>query len=170
MEGDENSTTGKLKVSIVNNISKYIKESPEGTKGAYSEDINHLMSTLYISLQNGDHTTIVHELLHRYIRNYWETQPVQDALKVADKRKFKGDSIQIEEALVDKIMHLLDTDGKENRKFWTKMNDMLNGWFSAYSNKKEILDDLTMYFSINKDLSDLTAETIFYQKIYAPVF
>jgi len=79
-EGDDNSITGKLRVKFVNNIQKYIDNAQEDTKGAYVEDINHELSIMYISLQNGDHTTVIHELAHRYVRNFWETQPVQDAL------------------------------------------------------------------------------------------
>lgn len=172
-EGDETTQTGKVQVRFVNNISKLIKDAPEGTAGAYSEDINHLMSVLYISLQNGDHTTIVHELLHRYIRNFWDTQPVQDALKVVENRKTKGNPIQIEERLVQKIIKLLDIDGKQNQSFWSKMNNILSKAFSFINLNKvrmELLDDLSMYFAINKDLSDMVAETIFFEKYYEPVF
>ena len=169
-ESDDDSELGKLRVRIVNSISAYVKNAPEDAKGAYVEDQNHLMSMLYISLKNGDHTTIIHELLHRYVRLFWDTQPVQDALKVVEKRKIKGNSVAIEEALVQKLTDMLNSNAKENKKFWTKINNMFNKLFSVYSNKHEILDDLLAYFSINKDISDLRAETVFFEKFYVPVF
>lgn len=164
-EGDDNSQTGKVRIQFVNNLQKFFGKE---ASGAYNEDVNHMMSDLYISLETGDHSTIVHELAHRYIRNYWETQPVQDALKVLQKRKDKN-VIEIEERLVNKLVKALETDENLFNKFWSKLNKFLSKVFS-FPNKKEIVDDLVAFFSINKDLSDLAAETVFFSKIYEPVF
>jgi hypothetical protein len=65
-----------LRVEFVNRISDYVENASDKAKGAYSEDINAELSMMYISLKNGDHTTFIHEMIHRYIRNYWNTEPV----------------------------------------------------------------------------------------------
>jgi len=37
-------------------------------------------------MQDGDATTIIHELAHRYVRMFWESDVVQEALLAVDER------------------------------------------------------------------------------------
>ena len=58
------------------------------------------MSLIEIAVLDGDPTTFVHELAHHYIRTFWKTEPVQQALKECGIVG-KDSSVEVEERLVD---------------------------------------------------------------------
>jgi len=78
-----------------------------------SIDFNHhstnAHSLILIGMNEGDASTFNHELAHYYIRTFWNSKAVQDALSMVYKKSmgdYKTDPnarIAVEEALVDYI-------------------------------------------------------------------
>lgn len=180
----------KLRVEFVNSLSVNDWTDEEGVKhkGAFvdQDSANALCGIIYISMTDGDATTIVHELAHRYIRMFWNSEPVQEALLAVDERwkKFgrKSDSRTVEEALVDHIVGTVDGKFKMSDKlkdtfntFWHKFNKMIHDVIGKplnenRNNRQNMLDLITSYFSINKDLSDCNMDITYYEKYSGAVF
>ena len=137
-------------------------------------------------MTDGDATTMVHELAHRYIRMFWNSEPVQEALLAVDERwkKFgrKSDARTVEEALVDHIVGSVDGKFKMSdrlkdifKTFWHKFNSMIHDLIGRplnenRNNRQNMLDLITSYFAINKDLSDCNMDINYYEKYSGVVF
>lgn len=180
----------KLRVQFVNSITENDWTDEEGVthKGAFVDQdaANAFCSIIYISMQDGDATTIVHELAHRYVRMFWDSEPVQEALLAADERwkKFgkKSDARTVEEALVDYIVESVDSnDTKSNRfkeafkSFWHKFNNMIKEIVGKpilenYNNTQNAKDIISTYFAINQDLSNDKMDILYYEKYSGTVF
>lgn len=180
----------KLRVQFVNSISEATWTDEDGVKhkGAFvdKDAANAFCSIIYISLQDGDATTIVHELAHRYIRMFWNSEPVQEALLAADERwkRFgkKSDATTVEEALVDYIVQSVDDNQSKPNKFkdtfktfWSKFNAMIKDivgkpLLQNHNATQNAKDMISTYFSINQDLSDDNMDILYYEKYSGTVF
>ena len=180
----------QLRVHFVNSLSEHDWTDENGVKhpGAFVEQgqANALCSIIYISMQDGDATTIIHELAHRYIRMFWDSEVVQEALLAVDQRwkKFgkKSDSRTVEEALVDHIVQSVDgkwtlSDKLKDtfKSFWHKFNNMIQEVIGKPLNEnrndsQNMLDLISTYFSLNEDLSNTKQEMLYYEKYSGTVF
>ena len=180
----------QLRVHFVNSLNEHDWTDEKGVahKGAYVEgdQANAICSIIYISMQDGDATTIIHELAHRYIRMFWDSDVVQEALIAVDERwkKFgkKSDSRTVEEALVDHIVQ--SVDGKwtlsdklkdKFKSFWHKFNAMIKEVIGKplnenYNNSQNMLDLISTYFSLNENLSNTKQDLLYYEKYSGTVF
>lgn len=146
------------------------------------------MSLIEVAVLDGDVTTFVHEMAHHYIRTFWKTEPVQQALKTVGIVG-KDTSVEAEEKLVDELVSRLygvyeleskNKPVKEQLKgLWTRFWDGLNKVIkrvlgkpltASENTKNNILDILAANFAVNKDLSNLAAEQEFFIKELVPVF
>lgn len=180
----------KLRVHFVNQLSSEEWTDEEGVKhqGAFvdQDTANALCGIIYIAMEDGDATTVVHELAHRYVRMFWDSDVVQEALLAVDQRykKFgrKSDSRTVEEALIDHIVNSVDGKWTNKNKaldsirtFWTKFNIMIKDLIGrplheSRNANQNALDIISTYFSINKDLSDAKQELLYYEKYSGTVF
>lgn len=180
----------QLRVHFVNSLSEndWVDENGVTHKGAFVEadQANALCSIIYISMQDGDATTIIHELAHRYVRMFWESDVVQEALLAVDERqkKFgkKSDSRTVEEALIDHIVKSVDGKWSTSdrlkdkfKSFWHKFNNMIKEVIGKplnenRNNSQNMLDLISTYFSLNEDLSNTKQELLYYEKYSGTVF
>lgn len=173
---EDTSADAQLRVEFVNSIGEH-------RKGRYTDRdiLDSQMSLIEIAVLDGDPTTFVHELAHHYIRTFWKSEPVQQALKecgIVGKDK----SVDVEERLVDALVSRLygEKELKESKKnlwnkFWDglkKVIDRVVGQPLRKSDtiKQSVIDTLAAHFAINKDLSDLQAEQEFFIKELVPVY
>ena len=188
----DKSKESRLRVAFVNSITGQDWQDEDGVvhKGLFEESSKSeeaAWNAIYISITNGDSTTFVHEMVHYYVRTFWESAAVQNALKEMSGKVQKGElsdieySKTLEEALVERITidTMKDFETRANRnfilKFWDELNDVLHNIIgSSFKKNKQdtndIIDTLTAAFSINQDLSDAKAEVIFYQKYIGGVY
>lgn len=174
----EDSPKSKVQVMFVNSLRKGSWRDSDGNihKGLFVDNTgtSAAINLIYVSMNDGDITTIIHELAHHYIRTFWETEPVQYALKQFDKmglvRKYKKNPTVLEEKLARHITNeVLQYDKKSwVYKFWQKFNKMItkNLGFDVfgYNKRENILDAITSYFSIAEDLSQNKASKLLYSK------
>jgi len=111
----DDSSDSKLRVAFVNSITQGEWEDEKGVKhkGMFNEkslSVEAAWNAIYISIEDGDATTFVHEMAHYYIRTFWNSQPVQNALKEVSGKVSKIDNTQeysrrLEEELVREIVN-----------------------------------------------------------------
>jgi hypothetical protein len=70
-------------------------------------------------LENGDPTTFVHEMLHYYIRTYWDSEPIQEALREIGQTVEDKSSKAVEEALVTYLTEKITPEN--HSKFFSKL-------------------------------------------------
>ena len=182
-ETDDTSTDAQLRVEFVNSIG-------QKHKGKYTdkEILDWQMSLIEVAVLDGDTTTLVHELAHHYIRTFWKTEPVQQALKECGIVG-KDRSVDVEERLVEQLVDRLYgvREAEEQNKpvrdrlkglwqrFWNGMNKVVSRIIgkplrASENTKNNIIDILAAHFAVNKDLSALQAEQEFFIKELVPVF
>lgn len=168
---DENQ---KIRVEFVNSLTngEYTDTNGVVKKGMFYDksDVDSTYNLILLSLEDGDPTTLIHELSHSYIRRFWNSEPIQRALRVVDaETPGRLTSKEIEEILVSDI-----TDRVINKK----TNKFINGFRKVmrfltagtmFKDKLEIRDLITSYFILNKDLSYQQAEQITYEMFKGPV-
>lgn len=181
----DKSKNSRLRVAFVNSITgeDWTDESGIKHKGMFEEGTKAeeaAWNAIYISLQDGDATTFVHEMVHYYIRTFWESQAVQDALvEVAHQNKMavreNEDMQQYSKKLEEKLVEWITDEVTSEPKltFWERINKLLHS-FGKDINKDQnvrnnVLDTLQAAFSINEDLSDRVAEIIYFEKYIGPV-
>jgi hypothetical protein len=93
--------------------------------------IDAAANVIQISLAEGNPTTVVHELAHHYVRMFWNTEVIQNAVKKLDTGdRSEGWQVRLEEKLVDEI-----TDrNKDYSSFWESFSDMLRAGFMWLTN------------------------------------
>ena len=74
----DKSKNSRLRVAFVNSITgeDWTDESGIKHKGMFEEGTKAeeaAWNAIYISIQDGDATTFVHEMVHYYIRTFWES-------------------------------------------------------------------------------------------------
>lgn len=189
---DDKSKDSKLRVSFVNSITGQDWTDDEGVvhRGLFHENSKSeeaAWNAIYLSIENGDSTTFVHEMVHYYIRTFWDSDVVQSALYEVSlnhsnvNKTEKEFNIELEESLVDIITEatMSDYEQRANRnfilKFWDGINDILHNVIGSHIAedkyiKDNALDTLTAAFSINQDLSDRRQEIISFQKFIIPMY
>lgn len=141
----EKDSTGKYKVVI--QFCEYIEN---GNKGVYDQTgrLEAAANLIQISLLNGDPTTINHELAHHYVRMFWDSDVIQNAVKKLDNGdRTEGWQVRLEEKLVDEIT-------KRTTKadtFWGELKDLLRSTFLWLSSpiKQNLLRKASLAFRMN---------------------
>ena len=181
----DKSKNSKLRVAFVNSITgeDWVDEDGVKHKGMFEEGTKAeeaAWNAIYISIQDGDATTFTHEMAHYYIRTFWESQAVQDALvevahqnkmAVRDNEDMQQYSKKLEEKLVEWITD--ETTSQSKITFWNRINDLLHSFGkdvnSDPNTRSNVLDTLQAAFVVNEDLSDRVAEIIYFEKYIGPV-
>lgn len=188
----DKSKNSRLRIAFVNSISgkDWVDEDGVTHQGVFKDNSKSeeaAWNAIYLSIQEGDATTFVHEMVHYYVYTFWESQPVQDALREISKTKSKDNltdqeySKVLEEALVERITldTMQDFENKANRglilRFWDGINELLYNLIgkplkTSPEALNDVIDTLSAAFSINQDLSDRKAETVLYNKYIGPMF
>ena len=174
----DTSRKAKLRVQFVNSLRKGGWKDEEGNyhKGMFidNDGKDAAINLIYVSLIDGDATTIVHELAHHYIRTFWDSEVIQNALNTFDEleliRRYKKSAVTLEEALAKYLTDsILQNDSKSwVSRFWVSFNKMVKENLGIdllnYNQRQNILDQATMYFSINQDLQYNKAKQNIYEK------
>lgn len=174
----DGSRKNKLRVHFVNSLRRDDWKDEDGNwhKGLFrsADGQDAFTNLILISLNDGDPTTFVHELAHHYIQTFWESDIVQRALSYVDHgqldlvRRFNKDPRILEEKLVGEITKkVLQNDANSwVSKFWFNFANMVKDTLGLnlldYNKKQNIIDQITMYMSINQDLSDNKAKNVIY--------
>ena len=182
---EDKSKDSRLRVCFVNSITGQDWTDEDGVlhKGMFEEGSKSeeaAWNAIYISLETGDATTFTHEMAHYYIRTFWESQAVQDALLEVDKTLGKKDheeakqySRRLEEKLVEWLTDRSMKNQEPRSKFYSAINSILHMFGKDIKKdeniKNNILDSLQAAFLINQDLADKAAEIIYFEKYIGPV-
>lgn len=176
---DDTSSDAQLRVEFVNSIG-------QKAKGKYTDKglLDGHMAIMELAVLDGDPVTFIHELAHHYIRTFWSSEPVQQALKEVGVIG-KDSSVEAEEKLVDALVSRLcgekaleEEKAKKERTFKQKIWDAIKSAIdiigrplrSSQNTKNNILDILAAHFAVNKDLGQLQAEQAFFIKELVPVY
>lgn len=175
----EKSRQHKLRVHFVNSLRKEDWKDEDGNwhKGLFksSDGRDAAINLILISLEDGDPTTFIHELAHHYIQVFWQSDVVQKALQFIDNkqfglvRRFNKDPRPLEEKLVNAIVDkVLQQDSQSwVSKFWHDFAKMVKNVLKLdllnYNQKQNIIDQITMYMSLNTDLSYNKADNVIYK-------
>lgn len=180
----------QLRVQFVNSlrVGDWTDDKGETHKGAFAdqEAVGSAIGLIYIAMQEADATTLEHELAHRYIRMFWDSEVVQEALLAVDKRwkNFgqKGDAKTVEEELVNYIVESASGKWSKSQQlkalfahWWNRFNDMIHEAIgrplkNSHNDGQNMLDLIATYFTLNKDLSDSKADILYYEKYSGTVF
>lgn len=158
---NDNSAEGKLRVQFVNSMNN------PGSIDFNGDSIN-AHTVISIGLNQADASTFNHELAHYYIRKFWNSKAVQDALDmvyVKEMGDYKNDTDArraVEEALVDYMtQRTIDSEFLTNiesqsfyQKFWESFNKMLYKVFNIKTNiaRNAILKQIIKSFLVNEKL------------------
>lgn len=169
-ESTTNDDTSKLRVEFVNNLTRQAAFQRKNTTDA-------TLNLIQISLNNGDPTDIIHELLHFYVRQFWNTNLIQDALRIMDaENPGRNKSRDLEEYLVgtitDKIVNTPSKLKQWASNFYNAVRKMLHAltFGIAFKEKQNVLDLITAYFQLNKDLSDDVTQELTYEMYEGVVY
>lgn len=154
---DSKNETAKLRVQFVNSLSN----------PGVIDFAHHLIS---ISIQEGDCSTFNHELAHYYIRTFWNSRLIQNALDmcyVKEMGDYKHDEmakIAVEEALADYLTRqTLDASFLTNiesrsyfQRFWEAFSRAMYKVFNIKNKtaKNAILRQCAQSFFLNKELEN----------------
>ena len=141
----EKDSDGKYKLIV--SFCEYIEN---GKKGVYDQTgrLEAAANLIQISLLDGDPSTINHELAHHYVRMFWNSEVVQNAVQKLDNGdRSEGWQVRLEEKLVDEIT-------KRTTKadtFWVQFKDILKSMFLWLSSpiKQNLLRKASLAFRLN---------------------
>lgn len=164
----------QLRVEFVNSLtdSSYFNQDGTEKQGLFFDKslTDGTYDLILLALDNGDPTTIIHELSHSYIRRFWNSEPVQRALRVIDAESVgRLTSKDLEEALAetitDKVMN------KKSSRFLNAFRKVMHAitFGLAFKDRREIRDLITAYFILNRDLSTQQASQISYEMFHGPM-
>jgi hypothetical protein len=155
---NDNSVTAKLRVDFVNSM-----DNPGSID--FDADSMNAHATIQIGLDKADASTFNHELAHYYIRTFWNSKEIQDALDmvyVKEMGDYKNDPkarIAVEEALADYLtQRTIDSSFLTNiesnsfyQRFWEAFNKMLYRVFDIKTEtaRNAILNQTTRAFVVN---------------------
>lgn len=160
--GDNDSTTS-LRIAFVNSM-----QNPGSIDFNTHSDRVH--SLILIGLNKADASTFNHELAHYYIRTFWNSKAVQEALdmvyvkEMGDYKTDENARIAVEEALADYMtQQSLDSMFRSNvesrsffQRFWESFNKMLYRVFDIKTEtaKRAILNQIVSSFLINEQIEN----------------
>jgi len=143
----------RLRVEFVNSIDEEHEGSYE--HNSLSVSAHHIIR---IGLDKGDPTTFNHEMAHHYVRLFWNSDVIQDALKMVDKPGMTD--VEREEALVDKMVEISiqNVYGTifDNQNFfhifWGKIANMLYNVFNIKTQtvRDNLMKNVTKAFMLNE--------------------
>lgn len=163
---DPSDPMAKLRVEFVNSI------DPD-TAGLYEHNSMSISAhhVIRIGLDKGDPTTFNHEMAHHYLRMFWNSKVVQEALKMVDKPGMSD--TEREEALVEKMVEISIDNvygtvfEKQNffHTFWNKFANLLYNIFDIQTNtvRNQILQNATRSFMLNEQLSGIEDERVMFE-------
>jgi len=165
MASDPTDPIAKLRVEFVNSIDQ--EHAGSYDHNSMSISAHHVIR---IGLDKADPTTFNHEMAHHYIRMFWNSKVVQDALKMVDKPGITD--AEREEALVEKIVDIsvenvygtiFDNDNFFHT-FWNKFANMLYNIFNIKTNtvRKQLMQNVTKAFMLNEQLSAIEDERVLF--------
>ena len=146
---------GRYKVIV-----QFCEYLENGKKGVYDQTgrIEAAVNLIQISLTDADPTTINHELAHHYVRMFWNSDVVQDAVKKLDNGdRTNGWQVRLEEKLVDEITkRTTETEG-----FWNNLKEMLRSTFLWLSSpiKQNLLRKVSLAFRLNDQARAIRKES-----------
>ena len=165
MSYDENDPIAKLRVEFVNKIDDIHSGSYE--HNPLSISAHHIIR---IGLDKGDPTTFNHEMAHHYVRLFWNSSLIQEALKMVDKPGMTD--IQREEALVDKMVEISINNVYgtifNNKNFfhviWNKFANLLYSVFDIKTEtvRRQLMENVTNAFLLNDQLSAIEDERVLF--------
>lgn len=132
----------------------------DGADGYYDYNTRSSMAhhIIGIALNSADPSTFNHEMAHHYLRMFWRSKLVQEALRAVDKEGMTDE--QREEALVDLLtMKTMDNqfmDYANNDSFfahfWTRFGSMLYKTFKIRNKltRNALLNNMAIAFAINE--------------------
>ena len=159
---DSSAPYAKLRVEFVNSLS----HAGAYTHNSQADAMCHLIQ---IGLTHGDASTFNHELAHHYIRVFWNSKVVQDALNsVYNKKMGDINDPKVREAVEEKLVDMMtersvDDMFKSNiehksffQNFWEKFNTMLYQMFGIKNKtvRDALADNLTSLFMENEQLEN----------------
>lgn len=148
---------GKYDV-VVEFVSHLYDEDGEH-QGWYDYNAKSLIAhhVIKIAMDDEDPSTLDHELAHHYVKLFWNSPLIQNALGAVYKKGMTND--EVEEALVQQITvktQILFSQDVEQKsfvsKFWSQLNKMLADGFNIKTKryKEDILNSITNSFMINE--------------------
>lgn len=165
---DENS---QLQVQFVNTLGN-------GHAGSYTanqeSELAHHM--IMIALDEADASTFNHELAHYYVRKFWNTKVIQDALKSVDKPGMTDE--QREEALVEKMTELsMDNIYNDNQKswfskLWNRLSMLIHNVFNITNAeaRRTLVENAAKAFIVNQQLTQNEKGYQLYNKYNGTVY
>lgn len=134
--------------------------------------------TIVVALSNGDPSTFNHELAHHYVRMFWNSKLIQNALAAVYKEGMTD--VEVEEALVD-LITAKTTDSEfmscvESQsffqKFWGAFANMLYNTFHLENEaiKRQLCINAARAFAVNKEQKALDAEKRLFTMYQGRVF
>lgn len=114
--------------------------------------------TIMVALNGNEANTFNHELAHHYIRMFWNTPLIQNALAAVHKDGMTAQ--EMEEALIDEITSrtgiLFQQDIEQKsfyQKFWSKFSEMLAKAFNIKNKtyKENLLNNVTKAYALNEN-------------------
>lgn len=163
----------KLRVEFVNSIDS--DHSGMYEHNSMSVSAHHIIR---IGLDKADPTTFNHEMAHHYLRMFWNSSVVQEALKAVDKPGMTDR--EREEALVDKIVEIsydnvYGTVFENNNffhTFWNKFANMLYNVFDIQTAtvRNQLMQNVTRAFLLNEQLSVNEDERQLFNFVNGPVY
>lgn len=165
----------QLRVEFVNSLTvgDYVSQDGVVKKGVFYDKKNTdaMYSLIQISLEDGDPSTFIHELSHSYIRQFWNSNVVQNALKEIDNETpGRLTSRDLEEILAEDITNKVLN--KKSSGFWRGIRKIFNILTAGllFKDKQDIRDLISSYFIMNRDLSYDEAEQITYSMYIGPMY
>lgn len=127
----KNDATTNIRIHFLNSLrdTKWTDKKGNTHNGVFMEagGPEHFMHTILISLEDGNAGTLIHELAHSYVRMFWESQLIQDALRYVTKAGMS--QVEIEEALVEKMVEQVALDNVKTSEELQKEYDE-RGYFA----------------------------------------
>lgn len=157
----EKDSSGRHKVII--QFCEYIEN---GKKGVYDQTkrIEAAANVIQISLLDGDPATINHELAHHYVRMFWNSDVIQNAVqKLDDGDRSYGWQVKLEEKLVDEITKRTT----ESEGIWNKFSDMIKSAFLWITQpvKQSLLRKASLAFRLNDTAQNIRRDQYILQFI-----
>ena len=150
----EKDELGRYKVMI--QFCDYINGSKKGLYDQ-TERLSVAANVIEISLLDADGTTIIHELAHHYIRMFWDSEVVQNAVKKLDTGdRSEGWQTRLEEKIVDEITMRT----AEASDFWTNLFSKVKMAFKWMSSpvKQYLLHRAALAFRVNAKVEHIIGQ------------
>lgn len=119
-------------------------------------------NVIWIGLNEGDPQTLNHELIHHYLRMFWNTTGVQEFLSNYDEGdRTEGWERRLEEKAVGAILRRSKTISTRSNtvigKLWQSLSNVFKMLFEGISqyHKSKLLDKVTLGFVLNEKVGDI---------------